>query len=146
MKSTRCQSSIKTVGTSHGKKLCKHCKRDVSMRNPSGFCDHLYYPNYCDICSGKREDWEKEFDNVWLNPNNTFLRWGIYFKGKEKIGRALKRDIGDYVKVIIRSLLARQREELINRNSCLVCGDIYMCSCHNPSSSRYKGSALRERG
>ena len=31
-------------------KLCPHCKMDLSIRNPSGFCDHLYYPDYCKVC------------------------------------------------------------------------------------------------
>ena len=29
---------------------CKHCKMDINIRNPSGYCDHLYYPEYCKIC------------------------------------------------------------------------------------------------
>ena len=31
--------------------LCKHCKMDSSIRNPSGFCDHLHYPKYCKVCN-----------------------------------------------------------------------------------------------
>jgi len=31
-------------------KKCKHCGFDTHIRNPSGFCDHLYYPEYCDVC------------------------------------------------------------------------------------------------
>jgi hypothetical protein len=30
--------------------LCKHCGMDLSIRNPSGYCDHLFYPDYCEIC------------------------------------------------------------------------------------------------
>lgn len=30
--------------------FCKHCGKSISERNPSGFCDHLYYPENCDIC------------------------------------------------------------------------------------------------
>lgn len=30
--------------------LCKHCNMPVEIRNPSGYCDHLYYPDYCKIC------------------------------------------------------------------------------------------------
>lgn len=29
---------------------CPHCKMDRRIRNPSGFCDHLYYPECCPIC------------------------------------------------------------------------------------------------
>ena len=30
--------------------LCAHCGMDIGIRNPSGYCDHLYYPEYCKIC------------------------------------------------------------------------------------------------
>jgi len=35
--------------------ICPHCRMDKRIRNPSGFCDHLYYPNYCKICKEKGE-------------------------------------------------------------------------------------------
>jgi len=31
-------------------KICIHCGQDVDVRNPSGYCDHLYYPKNCKIC------------------------------------------------------------------------------------------------
>lgn len=31
-------------------KICLHCNGDIEIRNPSGFCDHLYYPDSCKIC------------------------------------------------------------------------------------------------
>ena len=31
-------------------KICNHCKNDIAIRNPSGYCDHLKYPDYCRIC------------------------------------------------------------------------------------------------
>jgi hypothetical protein len=34
---------------------CPHCKMDIAKRNPSGFCDHLYYPDNCEECSSKVE-------------------------------------------------------------------------------------------
>lgn len=30
--------------------ICKHCGMSIDIRNPSGYCDHLYYPDNCDIC------------------------------------------------------------------------------------------------
>ena len=27
---------------------CSHCEMDIMIRNPSWFCDHLYYPDYCE--------------------------------------------------------------------------------------------------
>jgi hypothetical protein len=32
------------------KKYCRHCGGDLSIRNPTGKCDHLYYPDYCEAC------------------------------------------------------------------------------------------------
>ena len=32
------------------KRKCNHCGMDIKIRNPSGFCDHLYYPDYCEVC------------------------------------------------------------------------------------------------
>ena len=33
-------------------RTCHHCKLSIEIRNPSGFCDHLYYPDMCSVCSG----------------------------------------------------------------------------------------------
>jgi len=35
--------------------ICPHCKMDKRIRNPSGYCDHLYYPDYCEICQKLRK-------------------------------------------------------------------------------------------
>lgn len=32
---------------------CPHCGGDIEIRNPTGTCDHLYYPDNCDVCSGE---------------------------------------------------------------------------------------------
>lgn len=37
------------------KKICKHCKMPIAIRNPSGYCDHLYYPDNCPICKADKE-------------------------------------------------------------------------------------------
>ena len=29
---------------------CNHCGMDIEIRNPSGYCDHLHYPESCKIC------------------------------------------------------------------------------------------------
>ena len=31
-------------------KLCDHCQTPIAVRNLSGFCDHLYYPEACSVC------------------------------------------------------------------------------------------------
>jgi hypothetical protein len=30
--------------------ICPHCGGDIMIRNPKGYCDHLYYPEYCKTC------------------------------------------------------------------------------------------------
>jgi hypothetical protein len=32
---------------------CLHCGESIATRNPAGYCDHLQYPDYCDICNSK---------------------------------------------------------------------------------------------
>src|SRR3990167_5380261 len=32
------------------KELCKHCGGKIAIRNPKGNCDHLYYPDNCEVC------------------------------------------------------------------------------------------------
>ena len=33
-----------------GQKLCRHCGGDMAIRNPTGWCDHLHYPEACTAC------------------------------------------------------------------------------------------------
>ena len=35
--------------------LCEHCGYAIKIRNPSGYCDHLYYPDMCKICEKRIE-------------------------------------------------------------------------------------------
>lgn len=30
---------------------CPHCGGSFKIRNPKGYCDHLYYPENCRTCS-----------------------------------------------------------------------------------------------
>ena len=39
---------------------CPHCDQSINVRNPTGYCDHLYYPNYCETC---KEMYKKENKN-----------------------------------------------------------------------------------
>ena len=46
---------------------CKHCGYDTALRNPSGYCDHLYYPEACEVCNAeniKRQRVEKAAPNL----------------------------------------------------------------------------------
>jgi len=36
--------------------LCEHCGYDTEIRNPSGFCDHLYYPESCKVCDERSNE------------------------------------------------------------------------------------------
>jgi hypothetical protein len=29
---------------------CFHCLGKLAIRNPTGYCDHLYYPENCSTC------------------------------------------------------------------------------------------------
>jgi len=40
-------------------KICEHCNHSIATRNPSGYCDHLYYPDNCKVCKA-REDRKKK--------------------------------------------------------------------------------------
>lgn len=40
--------------------LCRHCHMDLAIRNPSGFCDHLYYPENCEICNNESKPQPRE--------------------------------------------------------------------------------------
>lgn len=43
---------------------CEHCKGDVAIRNPTGFCDHLYYPEYCKVCQARGIDFERAMHRI----------------------------------------------------------------------------------
>jgi hypothetical protein len=48
-------------------KICKHCGMDIAIRNPSGHCDHLYYPENCTVCKsleGLLKDVEIDGDKI----------------------------------------------------------------------------------
>lgn len=38
-----------------GVKFCPHCRMDIAIRNPSGYCDHLKYPEYCNVCTAIKD-------------------------------------------------------------------------------------------
>ena len=33
-------------------RICDHCGGDIEVRNPKGYCDHLFYPDSCGVCKG----------------------------------------------------------------------------------------------
>lgn len=46
------------------KYICPHCKMDLRLRNPSGYCDHLFYPDCCEVCTKIKEDKEKKQEKI----------------------------------------------------------------------------------
>jgi len=47
---------------------CIHCGKPVNIRNPSGYCDHLYYPDNCKYCKKivpLVQELIRKFDKVW---------------------------------------------------------------------------------
>ncbi len=56
MKQNECNCQV-IPGQKHKKDcavfICPHCGGDKNIRNPKGYCDHLYYPEYCRVCNGE---------------------------------------------------------------------------------------------
>lgn len=50
------------------KDICPHCYMSIKIRNQSGYCDHLRYPENCAVCSGKpaitRDNWKKHYPKM----------------------------------------------------------------------------------
>ena len=42
--------------------ICKHCKGLIKIRNPKGYCDHLYYPESCKTCNENYPEVDRERD------------------------------------------------------------------------------------
>lgn len=63
------------------KKLCKHCGMDIAIRNPSGYCDHLYYPENCDVYNEKIQTDKQKLVEILTE----FMGWscGRYSMNKE---------------------------------------------------------------
>jgi len=51
-----------------GLEVCPHCDQNIKERNPTGYCDHLYYPNECPIC---KEIYSEENIDERRKTNNT---------------------------------------------------------------------------
>ena len=53
------------------KGICLHCKKEISIRNPSGYCDHLYYPDNCKICKKLLEEKQEKNTEIFLKGKDT---------------------------------------------------------------------------
>lgn len=62
---------------------CEHCGGDLKIRNPMGICDHLYYPEYCEICSKREQERKKKMKTLtadvleWITPHSIFAQGEI---------------------------------------------------------------------
>lgn len=91
----KCKCHIPTPKSMMSKReKCKHCKMPIAIRNLSGFCDHLHYPEYCDICNGKtppakEERWEKRITEANWKTNP------LYGKIVDFVQGAMDEEYGD---------------------------------------------------
>lgn len=53
----------------NNEEICKHCQHPVKIRNPSGFCDHLYYPENCPQCRDNKY-YNMIIDNIKMRMNH----------------------------------------------------------------------------
>jgi hypothetical protein len=56
-------------------KECNHCGGDIAIRNPKGFCDHLYYPENCKVCSKPKTTESKKQEGVWCEHTRHESHW-----------------------------------------------------------------------
>lgn len=84
--------------------ICRHCNMDIRIRNPSGFCDHLYYPEGCLVC--------QSYDDVQIQKPITVNKEFVdeVIKQYSKMRSNLKLGFGDFYggpKEIIEEILKR---------------------------------------
>jgi len=67
---------------------CPHCGMSKKVRNPSGFCDHLYYPENCKVCRD-REVFDSFTTKKYIDiPTSAIIRndfkdWEKWSNGKK---------------------------------------------------------------
>ena len=97
------------------KQKCKHCEMDIAIRNPSGFCDHLYYPENCYVCFRavkQTQEWEnkcmEDITPIKYKIQNIFANITEY--GKLDFSKSEYRAMEDLEK-----LLASQKQEMVEK-------------------------------
>ena len=50
MKPTDLATQAQKALTYYAERKCPHCHTEISIRNKTGYCDHLYYPESCAVC------------------------------------------------------------------------------------------------
>lgn len=83
---------------------CKCCGGDVKVRNPKGYCDHLYYPENCTgMCMPPTHEpskWERELENLLTKIVRGYL---------------IDDDFESELKQFISTLLAQREKDLIEK-------------------------------
>ena len=89
---------------------CKYCGGDKAIRNPSGNCDHLYYPENCE---GYKKEKEKLYNDTAIEQLVEFeyaLRDGLVLT-EEKRDEALQL-CGDIIELLNSPLMFIKRDKL----------------------------------
>jgi hypothetical protein len=48
--------------------ICQHCGGPIEIRNPSGFCDHLYWPDMLTDEAKRANGFRPVVKRVWQKP------------------------------------------------------------------------------
>lgn len=46
--------------------ICLHCNMSTKIANPSGYCDHVYFPEHSCLICGNSEDWQYHLQKMVL--------------------------------------------------------------------------------
>lgn len=144
-------------GKKEGK--CPHCGMDKKIRNPSGYCDHLYYPDSCDICKDIKELYTiyeliPNFDckccGQCCGPINWSLIEDILIKGymKEHDIKYIKWDVEQYIKNGLLCPYFKNNKCIIYDVRPLICrlqGHTEKLPCPNNKNPKYISNQLRDK-
>ena len=80
-------------------RICDHCGMDLVARNPSGYCDHLYYPDCCEVCKKNHpSEWDKmKTENARLKAMFDFICINYYKKLNEEPRIAQLKPLDDFI-------------------------------------------------
>jgi len=85
--------------------ICSHCNCLVELRNPSGFCDHLYYPESCALCLDAKNTKNISVDDT---PWEQFARAG-HEKGVIVGRRQVIEELRQFVRAKIEDIDEKER-------------------------------------
>jgi len=59
-----CLTCHKPIKPKRDPNICEHCGGEIAIRNPKGYCDHLYYPENCEVCKDKHKP-KRDLPEKW---------------------------------------------------------------------------------